>query len=190
MSLALTAVDDGAGLPASYDIRVAPAPLDWGSATGVSLGSCAAPVTATAVGSTISCDVLGLLPATAYEFQAVAFRGTLDVDAVFGDLSNVAAATTTSTQPGTVQDLAVSGTTDSTATLTFTEVNNGKGLVASYDVRFAVAPLDWGSANVVEAARSHTLRRERHFVVKGRRSRICLPLTTCYSVETSPLLRL
>jgi hypothetical protein len=37
---------------------------------------------------------LGLTPSTSYQFQLVAFRGTLNVNAVFGGLSNVANATT------------------------------------------------------------------------------------------------
>jgi len=39
--------------------------------------------------------VLGLGAGVAYQFQLVAFRGTLNVDAVFGGLSNVASGTTT-----------------------------------------------------------------------------------------------
>jgi hypothetical protein len=38
--------------------------------------------------------VLGLTPATGYQFQLVAFRGTLNVNAVFGALSNGASGTT------------------------------------------------------------------------------------------------
>jgi len=50
------------------------------------------------------------------------------------------------TDPGTVTDLAVAGATDSVVTLSFTEVNDGTGQPATYDVRFALAPLVWGSA--------------------------------------------
>jgi len=147
VSLAFTAVDDGAGLPASYDVRLAVAPLSWGTASSVSGGSCSStPVAGVATGATVACTVLGLRPAGTYEFQLVAYRGTLDVDAVFGELSNIARATTDARTPGAVTDLAVGGTTDTTVTLTFTEVNDGTGLPASYEVRFAAAPLSWGSA--------------------------------------------
>jgi len=146
VSLAFIAVDDGAGLPASYDVRLAVAPLSWGTASSVSWGSCSTPVAGVATGATVACTVLGLRPAGTYEFQLVAYRGTLDVDAVFGELSNSARATTDARTPGAVTDLAVGGTTDTTVTLTFTEVNDGTGLPASYDVRFAAAPLSWGSA--------------------------------------------
>ncbi|MGH7673063.1 MAG: Ig-like domain-containing protein, partial [Gemmatimonadales bacterium] len=45
--------------------------------------------------------------------------------------------------PGTVTDLAVSGVTDSSATLAFTEVHDGTGLPASYFVRYAKPSLAW-----------------------------------------------
>ncbi|MGH7532292.1 MAG: fibronectin type III domain-containing protein, partial [Gemmatimonadales bacterium] len=47
---------------------------------------------------------------------------------------------------GMVSDLRVTATTDSSVTLTFTEVTDGTGLPAGYDVRFATSPLSWGSA--------------------------------------------
>jgi hypothetical protein len=47
-----------------------------------------------AIGTTRSCSVLGLTPSTDYDFRLVAFRGTLDLNAVFGGLSNVATTTT------------------------------------------------------------------------------------------------
>jgi len=48
----------------------------------------------TVIGANRTCRVLGLQASTTYEFQLVAFRGTLNVDAVFGDLSDVASGTT------------------------------------------------------------------------------------------------
>src|SRR2546430_15992248 len=53
------------------------------------------------------------------------------------------------TNPGTVSDLAVADVTDSSVTLSFTEVSNGAGLPASYFVRFAKPPIAWGSATDV-----------------------------------------
>src|SRR2546423_1501587 len=64
VSLAFTAVDDGAGLPASYDVRLAVAPLSWGAAASTSRGTCSTPVTGAATGSTMACTVLGLASAT------------------------------------------------------------------------------------------------------------------------------
>src|SRR2546421_9079 len=59
----------------------------------------------------------------------------------------VTAPPTTVTNPGTVTDLKVAGVTDSGATLAFTEVTNGSGGAASYDIRSVAGnTLTWGSA--------------------------------------------
>ncbi|PYP27666.1 MAG: hypothetical protein DMD55_07880, partial [Gemmatimonadetes bacterium] len=224
----------------SYDVRFAVSPLSWGSAPAVARGTCATPLAGSAIGAKRTCTVLGLSRTTAYGFQLIAFRGTLNVNAVFGGLSNVATGSTAApapapvasvavspatlsqnpgatqqfvatlkdasgnvlagrtmtwtssnaaiaavngsgletavaagsatvtatsggitgtasvtvtapviTKPGTVVDLAVAGVTDTSATLSFTEVNDGTGSPASYDVRSAVGPLSWGSAPAV-----------------------------------------
>src|SRR5205807_908751 len=80
----------------------------------------------TAVGAARTCTVLGLAAGTAYQAQVVAFRGTLNVNAVFGALSNVVAATTgTLPAPGiapvaavTISPAAVTGTVGQVAQLT------------------------------------------------------------------------
>ena len=95
VTLSFTQVNDGTGQPAKYDIRYAVSPIAWGSATTATSGTCAAPVAGTAIGSPLVCKVLGLRPSTRYDFQLVAFRGTLNFDAVFGALSIVVSATTT-----------------------------------------------------------------------------------------------
>jgi hypothetical protein len=51
--------------------------------------------------------------------------------------------------PGTVGDLAVAATTDSSVTLRFTEVDDGTGHPASYDVRYAAGTIAWGNASSV-----------------------------------------
>jgi len=90
VTLAFTEVDDGTGRSARYDFRYSVAPISWGSALPVTRGSCATPVPGTRIGAHRSCTVVGLTPGTSYQFQIVAFRGTLNRDAVFGELSNVA----------------------------------------------------------------------------------------------------
>src|SRR5213594_1721252 len=236
-TLSFTEVNDGTGSPASYDVRFAVSPLSWGSAPAVARGTCATPLAGSAIGAKRTCTVLGLSRTTAYGFQLIAFRGTLNVNAVFGGLSNAATGSTAApapapvasvavtpgsvsqttggtqqfaatlkdatgnvltgrtitwtssnaaiaavngsgletavaagsatvtatsggitgtasvtvtapviTKPGTVVDLAVAGVTDTSATLSFTEVTDGTGSPASYDVRSAVGPLSWGSA--------------------------------------------
>jgi hypothetical protein len=96
VNLTFTQVNDGTGQPAKYDVRYAVAPISWGSATSATSGSCTTPVAGTAIGSSLTCQVLGLRPATNYQFQLVAFRGTLNQNAVYGALSNVVSATTKS----------------------------------------------------------------------------------------------
>ncbi len=96
VTLSFTEVTNGAGQAASYDIRWAAGTLSWPSATSVAQGSCSVPVAGTAIGASRSCTVLGLASGTGYQFQLVAFRGTMNVDAVYGGLSNVASGTTTS----------------------------------------------------------------------------------------------
>ena len=51
--------------------------------------------------------------------------------------------------PADVSDLAVTAVSDTSVTLSFTEVDNGTGGSASYDVRDAVAPISWGAAAAV-----------------------------------------
>jgi uncharacterized protein YjdB len=96
ITLSFTEVNNGAGQPASYEIRWAAGSLSWGSGQSVSRGTCTTPLAGTAIGARRNCTVLGLQSGNSYQFQLVAFRGTLNVDAVFGGLSNVATGTTVS----------------------------------------------------------------------------------------------
>lgn len=237
VTLSFTEVNDGTGKAANYDIRFAPGTISWGSAANVSRGTCATPVAGTGIGAKRTCTVLGLAASTAYQVELVAFRGTLNVNAVFGSLSNVASGTTAAaalaavasvtvspstvsqavgatqqltatlkdvsgnvltgrtvtwtssngavavvgangletamgsgtatitaasagvsgaaaitasvTAPGTVTDLAVAAKADTSVTLAFTEVTDGTGQPASYDVRYAAGTISWGSATEV-----------------------------------------
>lgn len=99
VTLSFTQVNGGTGQPAKYDVRYAVAPISWGSATSTTNGTCTTPVAGTAIGSQLSCTVLGLTPATNYGFQLVAFRGTMNLNAVYGPLSNTVSATTTASGP-------------------------------------------------------------------------------------------
>jgi hypothetical protein len=99
VTLSFTQVDDGMGQPAKYDVRYAVAPISWGTANPVVNGTCATPVAGTGVGGTISCTIVALSPSTSYNFQVMAFRGTLNANAVFGGSSNVVAASTVAVPP-------------------------------------------------------------------------------------------
>src|SRR2546421_2202313 len=76
VTLAFTEVDNGKGQPASYDVRYSVVTMSWGSAVIVQQGTCATPVAGTTIGARHTCTVLALTPATTYQFQEVAFRGT------------------------------------------------------------------------------------------------------------------
>ena len=92
--LSFTEVNDGTGQPAKYDVRYAAGTLSWGAAKSVASGTCATPMKGAVVGAKRTCTVLGLASGTAHGFELVAFRGTLNLNAVFGDLSNIVTATT------------------------------------------------------------------------------------------------
>src|SRR6185503_19500443 len=148
-TLSFTEVNDGAGSPARYFVRLkSPAITTWGAATDVTKGSCKVPLVGTTVGAKRTCKVQGLAASTAYQFQMVAFRGTLNVDAVFGELSNIAGRTTAAevapvasvtVSPTTVSQLA--GTTQQfSATLRDSSGNVLLGRTVS-----------WGSSNAAIA---------------------------------------
>src|SRR5690349_2857275 len=48
--------------------------------------------------------------------------------------------------PAGVTDLAVTAVSDTSATLSFTEVDDGLGAPASYDIRFMPSPISWGGS--------------------------------------------
>src|SRR5207245_11176601 len=53
----------------------------------------------------------------------------------------------TLTAPGAVSDLKAAGATDMVVTLSFTEVNDGSGRPATYDVRYVSgSTLSWGGS--------------------------------------------
>jgi len=87
ITLRWTAVPDGAGGVAKYDLRRG---QPWANGASVS----PAPVGG-AAGSTLQYTVSGLPAGTKQDFQLIAYRGTLNVDAVFGPLSNVVSGSTT-----------------------------------------------------------------------------------------------
>jgi len=73
--------------------------------------------------------------------------GTATITATSADQSGSAQVIVSAHPPGTVEDLAVDGTTDTSVTLAFTEVSDGMGQPASYDVRFAAGTtLVWGGS--------------------------------------------
>jgi hypothetical protein len=53
---------------------------------------------------------------------------------------------TTTGNPGAVSDLTVSATASASGTLSFTQVDDGTGQAANYELRYAVAPMTWATA--------------------------------------------
>jgi hypothetical protein len=51
-----------------------------------------------------------------------------------------------SRRPGTVTTLSAAATGPTSVTLSFTQVSNGLGAAAKYDVRFAASPMSWGAS--------------------------------------------
>lgn len=91
-----TAVASGTVQPAKYAVRYGPtAGFGWGTGTE----TVPVPGTSPLGGERFQLTIDGLQPATPYSVQLVAFTGTLNVDAVFGGLSNVATGTTLATPP-------------------------------------------------------------------------------------------
>ena len=117
--VSFTAVDDGTGSPAKYDNRLAVAPINWGSTPSVSSGDCASPFApAGQIGSIVTCTLSGLTPGQAYQMQNVAFRGTMNVDAIYGSLGNVASFTMPSSNAPTITNFSpASGQTGTSVTL-------------------------------------------------------------------------
>ena len=180
-NLRFTQVGDGAGQPANYDVRFQTPTINWGPAASVSQGTCSVPLVATGTAGVTTCTVEGLSAATDYEFQLVAFRGTLNGSATFGPLSNVAAGRTLLAgsgggggatgggggELGSVNDLSVTDVGPTGLTLRFTEVEDGAGRPARYDVRFDLPPLAWGAALPIVEGTCKMLEGSQVGVVKS-----------------------
>lgn len=91
-----TGVASGAPGPAQYEVRYGTsAGFGWGTGTETAPIPGASPN----AGERLQLTITGLLPSTSYSVELVAFTGTLNVDAVFGGLSNVATGMTLATLP-------------------------------------------------------------------------------------------
>ena len=86
-------------------------------------------------------------------------------------------------RPGTVSDLAAGPVTDSSLTLAFTEVSDGTGRPASYDIRYAAGPFSWGSAKSVTSGTCATPLAGTSVGSKRACSVLGLAAGTTYSFE-------
>jgi uncharacterized protein YjdB len=105
--LSWTEVDDGTGDPARYAVRYAsPEMTSWSDAYPTEVS-----VDGSQIGASVEFEFNGLEQGTEYEFRLVAYRGELNEDATFGELSN-----STKTQTNGGSDDGRSGGDDSGST--------------------------------------------------------------------------
>lgn len=95
-----TALSDGTGAAAKHDVRVAAGVISWGDASSVASGTCSTPFAPGVTNTVVTCTITGLTTGQQYDVQLVPYKGTLNVDAVFGNISNIA----TVTPMGTIVD--------------------------------------------------------------------------------------
>jgi phosphodiesterase/alkaline phosphatase D-like protein len=147
------------GTASQFDLRYSTSPITASSfASALRWGSMPAPA---ASGTRQSVTVTGLAPGTTYYFAIK----TADEVPNWAAISNVGSKTTAAApdtiRPAPVATLAVTGITDSTATLGWTAVGDDSltGVAAAYDIRYSVSPITAGnfaSASVVGGAPAPT----------------------------------
>jgi hypothetical protein len=141
ITLSWTQVDDGTGNPAWYRMKYSEGRMDWPSATV----GCSRTMRGTAIGSTMSCTVTGLTPATEYEFQLMAFR-SVDGVWVASTLSGITIGTTASTA---VDDLSVAYREMGGARFVWTQIDDGTGNPARYRLKHASDITNWKDATTI-----------------------------------------
>lgn len=103
VTVQFTALSDGTGAAAKHDVRVAAGTISWGSASSVASGTCSTPYAPGVINTVVTCTITGLSTGTQYDVQLVPYRGTINVNAVYGNISNIATVTTM----GTIVDVPV-----------------------------------------------------------------------------------
>jgi hypothetical protein len=147
-----TQVDDGTGNPARYRLKYAAPPLAWSSAE---LGC---DVTGEAVGASASCTIEGLDAGATYDFQLMSYRlqGRAWKGAVYSSITTGVTTSPADAEPAdaeptdahVVADLTATQATQTTLTVSWTEVDDGTGSPARYRVKYARPAIDWSSATV------------------------------------------
>jgi hypothetical protein len=144
VTLRWTQISDGAGQPARYRLKYALPPIAWGSA------AIGCNEKGTQIGALMSCTVGGLAPGTAYDFQLMSYRlqGGAWKNALYSNIATGQTTTPAASAAGRVGDLVVAATTDSSLTVSWTQVDDGAGAPASYRVKYAIPSIQWSSATV------------------------------------------
>jgi len=164
VELRWTQVADGTSRPAMYSVKYGTPSIDWATATvGCSREG-------TSIGASMACTVDGLDPGTAYDFQLLSYR--LGAERQGGSYSNVANGTTAAREippASPVTNLSITAATESTLTLRWTEVSDGQGRPAWYNVRYSASPLAWSSAEVAcdETLEGTSIGAERACTISG-----------------------
>ena len=146
-TVAWTEVDDGSGQPTTYRLKYSLPPIDWQSGTV----GCDQTLVGVQVGARISCTVHGLAESTKYDFQVVSNRTRDGVwtGAVHSNVaSGLTAASTALSPPAGVTDLAVSATSATSVTMSWTQIDDGLGAPADYRVKYALPAIDYASATI------------------------------------------
>jgi hypothetical protein len=145
-----SAVGDGTRGSASYRVEYSVPPLEWAKGSlGCDLASPSAPS-----GEPLSCTVDALDAGTTYDFQLMSYRTSTSGVITSAAYSNVVTITTPSSpspppaSAGRISDLSVSATTGSSLTLRWTQVDDGTGQPASYQVRSSAPPIGWSDATI------------------------------------------
>jgi phosphodiesterase/alkaline phosphatase D-like protein len=145
-----TGDDSVTGTAAQFDLRYSTSLItasNFASATRwTSMPTPAAPGTRQTV------TVTGLLPATTYYFAIKTADEVPNWSLISNVVSRLTAATPDTIRPAPVTNLAVTGMTDSTATLGWTAVGDDSlaGTATSYDIRYSTSPIT--SSNFASAA--------------------------------------
>jgi len=95
--------------------------------------------------------------------------GAATISAASEGITGTATVTVTAptANPGTVTDLAVASVTASSATVSFTDVNDGTGQPASYYLRYAAGTISWGSATELPAITGGAIGTKQAVTVPG-----------------------
>jgi len=144
VELRWTQVADGNDRPALYRLKYSTPSIQWATAT-VGCNS-----KGSSIGAPISCTVGGLDAATTYDFQLMSYR-LVSNQWQGANYSNVAKGTTAASalpNASPVTNVSITAATDTTLTVSWTEVSDGQGSPAWYSVRYSAPPLAWTSGEV------------------------------------------
>jgi len=144
-----TGDDSLTGTASQFDIRYSTSSIT--SANFASATRWNGAPTPTAPGTTQSTTVTGLVPNTTYWFAIKTGDEVPNWSGISNVISRATLAAPDTIRPAPVASLAVTGTTEVTATVAWTAVGDDSltGTAASYDLRYSTSPItaaNWGSA--------------------------------------------